>query len=184
MTGASSAGSSRAAARCSRGWSCSLSPHDLTGGYKAWRPTTLGACRWTAPRRRLRLPDRDDLPRRPARRADRGGPDHFATDTWASARCRGGSSARRWWWCCASAGKSFVVAGGGSGRSRSRAGDARALMARLARTVAPAGAPLPGVRVVMDLRPLQEPERLPITAATSAACSRRSRRRRSRASPS
>ena len=42
-TGASSAGSSRAAGASSRGRCSGLEPHDLTGGFKAWRAETLAA---------------------------------------------------------------------------------------------------------------------------------------------
>ena len=42
-TGASAGGSSRAAAACSRGSSSACRPNDLTGGFKAWRATTLAA---------------------------------------------------------------------------------------------------------------------------------------------
>ena len=49
-----------------------LSPHDLTGGFKAWRGQTLGGIPFERDsRRRLRLPDRDDLPRQPAGSAHR-----------------------------------------------------------------------------------------------------------------
>ena len=54
-------GSSRAAAPCSRRLVLRLAPNDLTGGFKAWRAVDPGggAVR-RRPRRRLRVPDRDD----------------------------------------------------------------------------------------------------------------------------
>ena len=54
-----------------------LGPHDLTGGFKAWRAETLaGDPVRRHPRRRLRLPDRDDLPRLAPRGAGPRGADH------------------------------------------------------------------------------------------------------------
>ena len=71
-TGARPAASSRAAAASSPGRVLGLPPHDLTGGFKAWRATTLRRDPVRRhPRRRLRLPDRDDVPGRPRRGADR-----------------------------------------------------------------------------------------------------------------
>ena len=42
-TGASAGGSCRAVGRCSRGSSWASHRHDLTGGFKAWRASTLGS---------------------------------------------------------------------------------------------------------------------------------------------
>ena len=54
-----------------------LGPHDLTGGFKAWRASTLEArAVRRRPRRRLRVPDRDDVPRLAPRRPGRRGADH------------------------------------------------------------------------------------------------------------
>ena len=54
-----------------------LGANDLTGGFKAWRSSTLaGRPVRRRPCRRLRLPDRDDVPRQPRRRAHPRGPDH------------------------------------------------------------------------------------------------------------
>ena len=54
-----------------------LGPNDLTGGFKAWRSSTLAAVpvRWR-PCRWVRLPDRDDVPCQPRRSAHPRGPDH------------------------------------------------------------------------------------------------------------
>ena len=59
-----------------------LGQNDLTGGFKAWRAATLarGPVR-RRPRRRLRLPDRDDLPGQPRRGAHPRGPDHVPRPT-------------------------------------------------------------------------------------------------------
>jgi hypothetical protein len=55
-----------------------LGPHDLTGGFKAWRASTLGAIPFARrPRRRLRLPDRDDVPRVAPQRPSREVPITF-----------------------------------------------------------------------------------------------------------
>ena len=55
-----------------------LRPNDLTGGFKAWRAGDAGRRPVRRrPRRRLRLPDRDDLPGQPRGRAHPGGPDHL-----------------------------------------------------------------------------------------------------------
>ncbi len=75
-----------------------LGPNDLTGGFKAWRADDAGRRPVRRhPCRRLRLPDRDDVPREsragPASARSRS-PSGIAGS--ARARCRGGSSSRRW----------------------------------------------------------------------------------------
>ena len=62
-TGASRGDSSRAAASLFARLVLGLRPHDLTGGFKAWRAAALAAIAVRRdPLRGLRLPDRDDLP--------------------------------------------------------------------------------------------------------------------------
>ena len=61
-----------------------LTPHDLTGGFKAWRRAALEVHRLgPGPLGRLRLPDRDDLPRQRPARASWRCPSSSPTGAWA-----------------------------------------------------------------------------------------------------
>ena len=133
-----------------------LTPHDLTGGFKAWRARDAGrAAVGRAPLGRLRVPDRDDVPgQRAAARA--------------SPRCRSSSST--------AAGREQDVAPdhlrGARRRAPAALGRAARPRPRRARTESADGSTRPrtdrrrdrGVRVVIDARPMQEPERSPLTA--------------------
>ena len=146
-----------------------LGPRDLTGGFKAWRAVDPGRGPVRRrPRRRLRLPDRDDVPRGPGRGAHRRGADHVPRPTRrpeqdVAADHRRGAGGR----------------GPAPRRGAARPPSAAARRAddrpggpppdALGRGTLGSGRtepdPSPGVRVVLDARPLQEPERAPLTAA-------------------
>ena len=172
-----------------------LKPHDLTGGFKAWRREALEAIEWRRrPLGRLRLPDRDDLPRQPGRRARGGGahrlhrpprrcqqdvaPHHRRGPPGGAPAALGGAA---WPWAAARLGvavdveldgrrrrRQAVVVASVACRASVAAGSVRRrdrLMGRLA-DLGPAPLLAPGAtHLVMDLRPLQEPERSPVTAA-------------------
>ena len=135
------------------------------------------------PRRRLRVPDRDDVPGQPGRGAHREVPITFAIDASARARCRGGSSSRR------SSSSSSSGRMNCAERFRRRrehdvaAGGTRGVGTGDRSASAQVGTSR-GVRVVLDARPLQEPDRSPLTALYLAASWAPSMPTRSQASPS
>ena len=178
-TGGSAGGSCRAAAASSPG-SCSGSvPNDLTGGFKAWRAATLAAVPFDGVHAggyvfQIEMTFRASRARRPHPR----GPDHLPRPTRRSVEDEPADRGR-------GAGRRRPAAGRGSlgALARGRGRDARrdrvvtgAPDSRLGEAVRP---PVPGVRVVLDARPLQAPDRAPLAALpTSTACSAPSMRRR------
>ena len=136
-----------------------LGQNDLTGGFKAWRahdprggPVRRGPCR------RLRLPDRDDLPGEPGRRPDPRGADHLPRPTGRAVQDEPADRRR----------------GAGRGRPASGRGAPRPPDAPPPIVTGPAGGRLgggsegalpAGVRVILDARPLQAPDRAPLAAA-------------------
>ena len=154
--------------------------NDLTGGFKAWRADDPGGRPVRRrPRRRLRLPDRDDVPAEPRRCAHPRGPDHLPRPARRRrARCRAGSSSRRSSSSSSSAPRSSARrAGGAAGDDAGRDAPARRSRAR------GAAGPPPGVRVVMDAAaaPGSRPraaDRRPISRSCWAAFDARPARRR------
>ena len=155
-----------------------LKPHDLTGGFKAWRATTLALVPFDGVRaggyvfqiemtyRASRLGARvvggaDHVPRPPRRPVEDEPPD----------RRRGAGRRRE-----PALGRAARARPGATGEVTSpdrpgwRPGTGQAA------TPAPAGPQAASdVRVVMDLRPLQDPERAPLTAELPRVAPRRPR---------
>ena len=75
-----------------------LRPNDLTGGFKAWRASTLAAIPFDGVHAGgLRLPDRDDLSGLASGRPDRRGADHLPGPPGRPVEdVAAGSSSRRW----------------------------------------------------------------------------------------
>ena len=143
----------------------------VAGGDARGRPVRRG------PRRRLRLPDRDDLPGEPRRGAHPRGPDHLPrparrpvedepADRRRGARRRRPAPRRGARAAGLTRRRPMTVTGPAAERSgRGRLG------ARRGRRPA-------GVRVVLDARPLQEPDRAPLDGGLPRRPARRLRRRR------
>ena len=181
-TGASSGGSSRAAAPCSRASSCGLGPHDLTGGFKAWRATTLAAVPFDGVRAggyvfqiemtyrasrlgRARRRGADHLPRPPRRPVQDEPPDH-----------RRGAVRRHQ----PALGRAARPRPGAAGPVTARAAPAGGRGPDTRRRAASAG-----VRVVLDVRPAPGPGAgAAHRRSTSSSCSTRSTRTPPRASRS
>ena len=136
---------------------------------------TLAASPSTASMRAARVPDRDDVPGQPRRSARPRGPDRVPRPAdRAERRCRAGSSSRRCSSSSASGGRSCAAASV-AGRPASDRGNERAGTA--AGAIRPTARPISGMRVVLDARPLQEPDRAPVNCRVPGRSARRLRRR-------